>query len=134
MLKAVVSTVPCLFDGQDDPDLAEIIENFAFDEVPNEPGANELDDKTRYLAILATLLGSQSLTEFRGIVPATMIAGLTPVEIKEATYQAVAYLGIARIYPFIVALNEVLRARGVKLPLPSQSTSSLPPRVGASRN
>ena len=80
MLKAVVSTVPCLFDGQDDPDLAEIIENFAFDEVPNEPGANELDDKTRYLAILATLLGSQSLTEFRGIVPATMIAGLTPVE------------------------------------------------------
>lgn len=72
--------------------------------------------------------------EFRGIVPAAMIAGLTPVRIKEATYQAVAYLGIARIYPFIVALNEVLRAQGVKLPLPSQSTSSLPPRVGASRN
>ena len=96
---------------QDDPDLAEIIENFAFDEVPNEPGVNDLDDKTRYLAILATLLGSQSLTEFRGIVPAAMIAGLTPVEIKEATYQAVAYLGIARVYPFIAALNEVLRAR-----------------------
>jgi len=56
------------------------------------------------------LLGSQSLTEFRGIVPAAMIAGLTPAEIKEATYQAMAYLGIARIYPFIVALNEVLRA------------------------
>ena len=37
-----------------------------------------------------------------------MIAGLTPVKIKEATYQAVAYLGIARLYPFIVALNEVL--------------------------
>lgn len=60
------------------------------------------------------MLGSQSLTEFRGIVPAAMIAGLTPVEIKEATYQAVAYLGIARIYPFIVALNEVLRAQGSK--------------------
>ena len=27
MLKVVVSTVPCLFDRQDDPDLAEIIEN-----------------------------------------------------------------------------------------------------------
>lgn len=80
------------------------------------------------------MLGSQSLTEFRGIVPAAMIAGLTPAEIKEATYQAMAYLGIARIYPFIVALNEVLRAQEVKLPLPSQSTSSLPPRVGASRN
>ena len=124
VLKAVVSTVPCLFEGQDDPDLAEIIENFAFDEVPNEPGVNELDDKTRYLAILATLLGSQSLTEFRGIVPAAMIAGLTPVEIKEATYQAVAYLGIARVYPFIAALNEVLRAQEVTLPLPSQSTTT----------
>ncbi|WEB55424.1 carboxymuconolactone decarboxylase family protein [Bifidobacterium breve] len=109
---------------QDDPDMAQIIENFAFDEVPNEPGVNDLDDRTRYLAILATLLGSQSLTEFRGIVPAAMIAGLTPVEIKEATYQAVAYLGIARVYPFIAALNEVLRAQGVELPLPPQSTTT----------
>lgn len=53
-----------------------------------------------------------------------MIAGLTPVEIKEATYQAVAYLGIARVYPFIAALNEVLRAQEVTLPLPSQSTTT----------
>ena len=109
---------------RDDPDLARIIENFAFDEVPNEPGVNDLDDHTRYLAILATLLGSQSLTEFRGIVPAALIAGLTPVEIKEATYQAVAYLGIARVYPFIAALNDILRERGVELPLPSQATTT----------
>ena len=26
---------------QDDPDMAQIIENFAFDEVPNEPGVKD---------------------------------------------------------------------------------------------
>ncbi|OXN00094.1 carboxymuconolactone decarboxylase family protein [Bifidobacterium vansinderenii] len=109
---------------EDDPDLAQIIENFAFDEVPNEPGVNDLDDRTRYMAILATLLGAQCLTEFRGIVPAALTAGVTPVEAKEITYQAVAYLGIARVYPFLAALNDVLRERGVKLPLESQSTTT----------
>ncbi|OZG57410.1 carboxymuconolactone decarboxylase [Bifidobacterium tissieri] len=106
----------------DDPDLAQIIENFAFDEVPNEPGVNDLDDRTRYMAILATLIGAQCLTEFRGITPAALTAGVTPIEAKEITYQSVAYLGIGRAYPFIVALNDVLRAQGVTLPLPSQAT------------
>ena len=33
---------------------------FAYDEVVNEPG-QQLDDPTRYLAIMATLTGSQSI-------------------------------------------------------------------------
>lgn len=36
-----------------DPEFIERFDNFAFDEVVNEPG-QELDDKTRFFAILAT--------------------------------------------------------------------------------
>jgi 4-carboxymuconolactone decarboxylase len=50
--------------------------------------------------------------------------GVTPVEAKEILYQAVPYVGIAKVLDFIHATNEVLRARGVELPLAAQSTTT----------
>jgi 4-carboxymuconolactone decarboxylase len=49
---------------------------------------------------------------------------ITPVEAKEILYQAVPYVGIAKVLDFIHATNEVLRARGVELPLEGQSTTT----------
>ena len=106
-----------------DPEFIERFGNFAFDEVLNQPG-QQLDDKTRFMAILATLLGCQGIDEFRAMVPAALNFGLTPVEVKEIVYQAVAYLGIGRVFPFLKATNEVLEARGVKLPLEGQATTT----------
>ena len=106
-----------------DPEFIERFDNFAFDEVLNQPG-QELDDKTRFMAILATLLGCQGIGEFRCMVPAALNFGVTPVEVKEITYQAVAYLGIGRVIPFLKAVNEILEERGVKLPLEGQATTT----------
>lgn len=86
-----------------DPEFIERFDNFAFDEVLNQPGT-QLDDKTRFLA---TLLGCQGIDEFRTMVPAALNFGLTPVEVKETVYQAVAYLGIGRVFPFLKAVNEI---------------------------
>ncbi len=106
-----------------DPEFIERFDNFAFDEVINQAGA-QLDDKTRFLAILSTLLGCQGIDEFKVMVPAAMNFGLTPVEIKETVYQAVAYLGIGRVFPFLKATNEILTEKGVKLPLDGQATTT----------
>lgn len=116
-----------MFSGQPsslletDPEFAEFFSNFAFDEVVNQ---NDLDDKTRFMAILATLIGCQGSDEFRVILKAALNFGLTAVEVKEIVYQAVAYLGIGRVYPFINITNEVLQETGIKLPLPSQGTTT----------
>lgn len=83
-----------------DPEFIERFDSFAFDEVINQPG-QEVDDKTRFMAILATLLGCQGIDEFRAMLPAALNFGVTPVEVKELTYQAVAYLGIGRVFPFL---------------------------------
>ena len=107
-----------------DPEFIERFDNFAFDEVINEPG-QELDDRTRFIAILATLLGCQGIDEFRAMLPAALNFSVTPVEVKEITYQAVAYLGIGRVFPFLKAVNEILEARGVKLPLEGQATTTV---------
>lgn len=107
--------------AETDPEFTERFDNFAFDEVVNH---DDLDGRTRFMAILAALLGCQGSEEFRCMLPAALNFGLTPVEIKEIVYQSVAYLGIGRVFPFLEITNEVLEELGVKLPLPAQATTS----------
>ena len=109
-----------------DPEFIERFDNFAFDEVINMPdiGGKEVDGRIRHMAILATLLGCQGIDEFKAMLPAAMNFGVTPVEIKEITYQAVAYLGIGRVFPFLKAVNAFFESKGISLPLESQATTT----------
>lgn len=109
-----------------DPEFIERFDNFAFDEVINMPdiGGKEVDGRIRHIALLATLLGCQGIDEFKVMLPAAMNFGVTPVEIKEITYQAVPYLGIGRVFPFLKAVNEFFESLGIALPLESQATTT----------
>ena len=111
-----------------DPEFAERFEQFAFDEVVNEPG-QQLDEVTRHMAILATLLGCQGTEAFHLELPCALDAGITPVMAKEIVYQAVDYLGIGRVLPFLDITNEVLSSRGVALPLEGQCTTTMEDRL-----
>lgn len=111
-----------------DPQFAERMLHFADVEVAQDP-ETELEPTTRYLAILATLLGCQGADEFRIQLGRALDAGLTPVQAKEVVYQAVDYLGIGRVRPFLGITNEVLEARGVALPLPDQTTTTMENRL-----
>ena len=107
-----------------DPEFMERFDHFALDEVVNEPG-QELEDTTRYLAILAVLTGCQGVDTFKEVLPKALDAGLSPVMVKEMVYQAVDYLGMGRVLPFLRAVNEILTDRGVKQPLPGQATTTM---------
>ena len=101
-----------------DPEFIERFDNFAFDEVVNTV---YLDDEHRYIGWLSTLLGCQGIDEYSCILPAALRNGISPVQVKEIVYQAVAYLGIGRVFPFLKATNEILETEGVELPLPEQA-------------
>jgi 4-carboxymuconolactone decarboxylase len=107
--------------GATDTELIEVFDNFAFDEVLAH---DNMDIKTRVLMIMASTIGSQALTEFRMMANAALNVGATPVEIKEIVYQAVPYVGIAKVVDFLYAINEIFRERGIALPLESQSTTT----------
>ena len=79
---------------QSDPELAEIVGNFAFDEVLRY---GELDERTRRMILLASAIALQT----------------------EGVYRS-----LARTFDFIGIANDVLRRRGVALPLEGQSTVS----------
>lgn len=104
-----------------DPDLIHVFDNFAFDEVIKH---DAMPTKTRVLLIMASTIGSQALTEYKMFVNAALNVGVTPVEIKEVLYQAVPYVGIAKVIDFIYATNEIFTERNISLPLESQSAST----------
>ncbi|MWA05409.1 carboxymuconolactone decarboxylase [Actinomadura sp. LD22] len=104
-----------------DPELIEYFDNFAFDEVLRH---GSLDAPTRLMAQLAAMIACQAVSEYRVMLWAALTAGVTPVQVKEIVYQAVPYVGMAKVFDFLHATNEVLTEQGVELPLPGQSTTT----------
>lgn len=111
-----------------DPEFAERFEHFAFDEVVNEDG-QQLPGETRYLAILATLIGCGGVDAYEEILPRAMENGVTPVMVKECVYQTVDYLGYGRMLPFLNSTNDVFSRSGIALPLPGQATTTMENRL-----
>lgn len=111
-----------------DPEFIEFFDNFAFDEVVNN---DDMEDRTRMIVILATLLGCQGIDEFKAMLTAAYNFGVTPIEMKEIVYQGVAYLGIGRVFPFLHAVNDFCVSRGIDLPLEGQSTTTPKTRLEA---
>jgi 4-carboxymuconolactone decarboxylase len=104
-----------------DPELIDVFDNFAFDEVFAH---GSLDVRTRLMVQLASMIASQALREYRVMLRPALTVGVTPLEIKEIVYQAVPYVGMAKVFDFIHATNEFLQENGVQLPLPAQSTTT----------
>jgi 4-carboxymuconolactone decarboxylase len=104
-----------------DPELIEYFDNLAFDEVFRY---GSLDTKTRLTVQLASIIACQALSEYRVMLGAALTVGVTPVEVKEIVYQAVPYVGMAKVLDFLHATNDILADRGVHLPLEGQSTTT----------
>ena len=111
-----------------DPEFAERFEHFAFDEVINEEN-QQLDPSTRYLAILATLIGCGGVEAYKEMLPKALENGITPIAAKEIVYQATDYLGYGRMLPFLNVTNGILTERGIGLPLDGQATTALDDRL-----
>jgi 4-carboxymuconolactone decarboxylase len=104
-----------------DPEFIAFFDNWAFDEVIQQ---SKLETKTRVTMILASTIACQALGEYRVMVGAALNVGLTPVEIKEVLYQAVPYVGIAKVFDFLHVTNQVFQDKGITLPLEGQSTTT----------
>jgi 4-carboxymuconolactone decarboxylase len=103
-----------------DPELIEIFDNWAFGDVQQD---QTLDTRTRLMVQLAALIACQAVGEFGVMVGGALNVGVTPVQIKEIVYQAVPYVGMGKVFDFLHVTNDVLRSRGIALPLPPQSTT-----------
>lgn len=107
--------------AQTDPELAALWDSFVNEDVKPH---GSLDSKTRYLVILAAHIAVQSLNEFKLVLNEALDNGVNPTEAKEVVYQSIPYLGMAKVYDFLIAVNQTLADRGITLPLPPQSETN----------
>lgn len=107
--------------GATDPELIQVFDNFAFDEILRH---GSLDTKTRVTMIMASTIGSGSISEYKMMVNAALNVGVTPVDVKEVLYQAVPYCGINKVIDFIYTTNEIFKERGITVPLEGQATTT----------
>jgi 4-carboxymuconolactone decarboxylase len=106
---------------QTDPELIELFDNFAFDEVLSN---GNLDIKIRVMMILGSTIACHAQGEYKMMVNAALNVGVTPVEVKEILYQSVPYVGISKVVDFIYLTNELFGERDITLPLEGQSTTT----------
>ena len=104
-----------------DPELVEIFDNWAFGELLQD---SALDPRTRLMVQLAAIIACGAVNEYRVMLGGALNVGVTPVEVKEIVYQAVPYVGMAKVFDFLHATNDVLQSRGIELPLAGQATTT----------
>jgi 4-carboxymuconolactone decarboxylase len=63
-------------------DLIEVFDNFAFDEVLQY---GNLDTRTRLMVILASMIASQAVAEYKMMLGGALNVGVTPVEVQSSS-------------------------------------------------
>lgn len=105
---------------QSDPELMEIMDKFIYGDVRNH--TDVLTERLCELITIVVLTANQDMTGISDHTRAALRTGVSPVEIKEAVYQCVPYMGLSKVTGVLTAINKVFEAEGIKLPLPAQST------------
>lgn len=105
---------------KNDPDFFEIFNNFNNKEILEYVSITK---RTRFIITLATLITNTSKEKY-AIAVRDSLEVMSPIEIKEVLYQAVAYVGLGKTFELFEVTNDVLAKNGVELPLESISTTT----------
>lgn len=104
-----------------DPDFFSMKNRFIYGDVSHQV---KLSEKMQQLITLVVLTTNQNFKELTRHVSAALNKGVSPIEIKEAVYQCIPYIGFAKVESALEQVNEVFKADGVTLPVESQSTTT----------
>ena len=107
--------------GNEGPDgeFMQILQGYIFGDVCY---TGSLNNRMRELATITVLATLGALPQLKAHVQASLNAGCTPVEIREAVYQCAPFIGFPKTLNAISTMNEVFAGNGIELPLPSQKT------------
>ena len=102
-----------------DGEFMQILQGYIFGDVCY---TGSLDNRMRELVTITVLTTLSTLPQLKAHVQASLNAGCTPVEIREAIYQCAPFIGFPKTLNAISTMNEVFTGNGIELPLPSQKT------------
>lgn len=102
-----------------DPEMMDILQKFIFGEVFQ---TGKLTMKQREMITCITLATMQTLPQLKAHAGAAQNVGVTPEELREVMYLTAPFIGFPKMLNAVAAVNEVLKERGIPLPLEKQGT------------
>lgn len=115
-MSATPGADPALYES--DPVFVEQFNTWVRGEV--DVDSSVLTPRARQLVRLASVVGANGVPRFAVLADGALDGVLTPVELKELVHQSVPLVGYATASDFLRVTNDLLRRRGVELPLPEQ--------------
>ena len=107
---------------ENDSEFVEVFDSFAFGEVLEN---TNLDNRNRMIVIISSLIANQAIKPFKIMVEDALKDDiLTPIELKELTYQSFPYVGFGKAFDFLEVLNDIFEENNIELPLKGQSTTN----------
>lgn len=100
-----------------DPEMMDILQKFIFGEIFQ---TGKLTLKQREMITCITLATMQTLPQLKAHAGAALNVGVTPVELREVMYLTAPFIGFPRMLNAVGTVNEVLKERGLSLPLETQ--------------
>ena len=102
-----------------DPEMMDILQKFIFGEVFQ---TGSLSLRQREMITCVTLATMQTLPQLKAHAGAALNVGVAPEELREVMYLTAPFIGFPRMLNAVATVNEVLKERGVGLPLGKQGT------------
>lgn len=104
-----------------DPEFMEILQRLIFGEVFY---IGELSPQNRELITVVSLTAMQTLPQLKAHINAALNAGNTPLQVRESIYLAAPFIGFPRTLNAVGVFNEVMKERGISLPLENSATTT----------
>lgn len=102
-----------------DPEMMDILQKFIFGEVFQ---TGKLTMKQREMITCITLATMQTLPQLKAHAGAALNVGVTPEELREVMYPTAPFIGFPKMLNAVATVNDVLKERGIPLPLEKQGT------------
>ena len=102
-----------------DPEMMDILQKFIFGEVFQ---TGKLTMKQREMITCITLATMQTLPQLKAHAGAALNVGVTPGELREVMYLTAPFIGFPKMLNAVATVNDVLKERGIPLPLEKQGT------------
>lgn len=105
-----------------DPQMSALMKKYLYADISSQSSLSREHQELVTAVTLTTLQVNDNLLEHAFVE--TLNAGVAPLKLREAVYQCVPYIGIAREIMALESLNKIFKAKNIKLPLEDAATTS----------
>lgn len=108
-------------EAVNDPELFAVMKKYVYADIVKQAKITQTERKLVEIVVLTTNQNHKFLAR---VIEGSLNLGVKPIEIREALYHVAPYIGFPKVFEALDIANEIFTAKGIKLPLENQGTTT----------